>query len=112
LVAELERVKLDLVILQKSVDTKIISAQKTHDDEVAQLRYIYAKERERCELLESDISILVRGRGREINELNNIIVSLENKVESIETLNASLRKLISEQSTKYIQDNFTVIFIH
>ena len=106
LVAELEGVKLDLVILQKSVDTKIISAQKTHDDEVAQLRYIYAKERERCELLESDISILVRGRDREINELNNIIVSLENKVESIETLNASLRKSISEQSTKYIQDNY------
>ena len=87
LVAELEGVKLDLVIVQKNVDTKITSAQKTHDDEVAQLRYIYAKERERCELLESDISILVRGRDREINELNNIIVSLENKVESIEALN-------------------------
>ena len=56
---------------------------------------------ERCEMLESDISILVRGRDKEINELNNIIVSLENKVKSIEALNASLRKSISEQSTKY-----------
>ncbi len=33
-------------------------------------------------------------------------MSLENKVESIEALNASLRKSISEQSTKYIQDNY------
>ena len=73
--------------MQKNVDTRITSAQKTHDDEVTQLRHIYAKERERCELLESDISILVRGRDREINELNNIIVLLENKVESIEALN-------------------------
>ena len=96
LAAELEGVKLDLVILQKNVDTRITSAQKTHDDKVTQLRHIYAKERERCELLESDISILVRGRDREINELNNIIVLLENKVESIEALNASLRKSISE----------------
>ena len=106
LAAELEGVKLDLVILQKNVDTRITSAQKTHDDEVTQLRHIYAKERERCELLESDISILVRGRDRDINELNNIIVLLENKVESIEALNASLRKSISEQSTKYIQNNY------
>ena len=106
LAAELEGVKLDLVILQRNVDTRITSAQKTHDDEVTQLRHIYAKERERCELLESDISILVRGRDREINELNNIIVLLENKVESIEALNASLRKSISEQSTKYIQNNY------
>ena len=106
LAAELEGVKLDLVILQKNVDTRITSAQKTHDDEVTQLKHIYAKERERCELLESDISILVRGRDREINELNNIIVLLENKVESIEALNASLRKSISEQSTKYIQNNY------
>ena len=106
LAAELEGVKLDLVILQKNVDTRLTSAQKTHDDEVTQLRHIYAKERERCELLESDISILVRGRDREIYELNNIIVLLENKVESIEALNASLRKSISEQSTKYIQNNY------
>jgi hypothetical protein len=48
----------------------------------------------------------VRGRDREINELNNIIVLLENKVESIEALNASLRKSIREQSTKYIQNNY------
>ena len=106
LVAELEGVKLDLVILQKNVDTEIISARKTHDDEIAQLRHNYAKERERCERLESDISILVRGRDREISDLNNIIVSLENKVESIEALNASLRKSISEQSTKYMQNNY------
>ncbi|CAB3985512.1 Hypothetical predicted protein, partial [Paramuricea clavata] len=33
LVAELEGVKLDLVILQKHVDTKMSSAQKSHDDE-------------------------------------------------------------------------------
>jgi hypothetical protein len=33
-------------------------------------------------------------------------VLLENKVESIEALNASLRKSISEQSTKYILNNY------
>ena len=102
LAAELEGVKLDLVILQKSVDTKINTSQKTYNDEVAQLRSIYDKERERCEQLKSDISILVKGREREINELNNIIVSLENKVESLEASNASLRKSIT---TKHIQNN-------
>jgi hypothetical protein len=85
LVVELEWVKLDLVILKKNVDTEIMSAQKTHDYQVAQLRHNYANERERCEQLESGISILVRG---------------------IEALHASLRKSVSEQSTKYIQNNY------
>ena len=105
LAAELEGVKLELVILQKTVETKITSSQESHGDEVTQLRYNYANERERCERLEADISILVKGRDREISELNNIIVSLTNKVKSIEALNESLQKSTSAQSTQGIQNN-------
>ena len=81
------------------------SSQKSHEDEVTQLRYNYANERERCERLEADILILVKGRDREISELNNIIVSLTNKVKSVEALNESLQKSISAQSTEGIQNN-------
>ena len=42
LAAELEGIKLELVILQKTVETKITSSQKSHEDEVTQLRYNYA----------------------------------------------------------------------
>ena len=105
LAAELEGVKLQFVILQKTVETKITSSQKSNEDEVTQLRYNYANETERCKRLEADISIIVKGRVREISELNNIIVSLTNKVRSIEALNESLQKSISAQSTEGIQNN-------
>ena len=47
----------------------------------------------------------MKGRDREISELNNIIVLLTNKVKSIEALNESLQKSISAQSTEGIQNN-------
>ena len=46
----------------------------------------------------------MKGRDREISKLNNI-VSLTNKVKSIEALNESLQKSISAQSTEGIQNN-------
>ena len=42
------------------------------------------------------MTILVRGRNNEVNDLNNIIVSLENKVKTIEALNDSLKTTISD----------------
>jgi hypothetical protein len=40
------------------------------------------------------LSILVIGRDKEINEVNNTIVSLENKLKASEALNESLKEII------------------
>ena len=40
------------------------------------------------------MSILVIGRDKEINEVNNTIVSLENKLKASEALNESLKEII------------------
>ena len=81
--------KLELVILQTTVETKIASTQKSYDEEVTQLRHNkYTKKR-------NDAS------SWKISELNNIIVSLTNKVNSIEVLNESLQKSISENTVTF-----------
>jgi hypothetical protein len=50
----------------------------------------------KCKNLEADISILIRGRNREVNELNNTIVSLENRLKSSESMSKSLRQSIMQ----------------
>lgn len=91
LAAELEDVKLDLSIIQSNVESRI-NAGKI--DEITQLKEDLNIEREKskrleatCKQLEGDILSLVRGRSREVSELNNIIELLETKVRSIEALN-------------------------
>ena len=44
--------------------------------------------------MESDLSILIKGRSCEVNELNDIIASLEFKLKATEATNVSLRDLI------------------
>ena len=48
--------------------------------------------REKCKHLEDDIQVLMSGRNNEIADVNQTVVSLENKLKISEALNASLRK--------------------
>ena len=64
------------------------------NDEIIQLKKDLFNERRKCKQLESDLPILVRGRNLEINDLNNTIVCLENKLKSTEASNESLSETI------------------
>jgi uncharacterized coiled-coil protein SlyX len=94
LTAELEGVKLDMVIMNKNIESKIVEAINAREkDEIACLKKHLDNEREKCERLESDIAILVSGRNKEIFELNKTIVSLENKLKAAEVNNESIDQL-------------------
>jgi hypothetical protein len=74
LAAELEGVKLDLLIINKNMESKISAAiNERENDEIIQLKKDLFNERRKCKQLESDLAILVRGRNQEINDLNNTI---------------------------------------
>ena len=95
LAAELEGVKLDLLIINKNMESKISAAiNERENDEIIQLKKDLFNERRKCKQLESDLAILVRGRNQEINDLNNTIVCLENKLKSTEASNESLSETI------------------
>ena len=97
LAADLEGVKLDIVIMQNDIEPKIHAANSNSirdKDEITQLRHELFCEKEKCRRLENDLSILVIGRDKEINEVNNTIVSLENKLKASEALNESLKEII------------------
>lgn len=78
---ELEGIKLDMVIMQRNIESNNLAANTVPENEFKRLEKELAKEKEKSTQLEKDISILVRGRDAEISELDNII-SLQNKLES------------------------------
>jgi hypothetical protein len=49
------------------------SETKRYQDEVSRLKKDLSSEREKCKRLEADLSILIKGRSCEVNELNDII---------------------------------------
>ena len=61
-------------------------ANIVQEEKVKRLENELANEIGKNRQLETDISILVRGRDAEISELSNIIASLQNKLEARETL--------------------------
>ena len=86
LAAELEVIKLDMVIMQRNIESNSRKANIAQEEEIKRLEKELANKREKNRQLETDISILVKGRDAEISELNNIIASLQNKLEARETL--------------------------
>ena len=82
LAAELVGVKLDMAIMQRNIESNTVSANITRAEEVERLKQALANESEKNRQLEEDISVLVSGRNSEIAELNDIINSLQNKLES------------------------------
>ena len=91
LAAELEGIKLEMVILQKNImsNTNIVNAKL--EEKIKRLEHDLAKEKGKCRQLEIDLTGLVHGRNVETADLNNIIVSLENKRLASEALNQPLR---------------------
>jgi hypothetical protein len=62
--ADLEGVKLDIVIMQNDIESKIHAANRNNirvKDEITQLKHELFCEKEKCRLLENDLSILVLG---------------------------------------------------
>ena len=81
--------------MNKNMESKISAAiNERENDEIIQLKKDLFNERRKCKQLESDLAILVRGRNQEINDLNNTIVCLENKLKSTEASNESLSETI------------------
>ena len=112
LAADLEEVKLDMVIMQRNMESKIFAIEKSREsEEINQLQKELSNEREKCKNLEADISILIRGRNREVNELNNTIVSLENRLKSSEAMNESLRQSIMQMKNHAIIDETSITSI-
>lgn len=107
LAADLEGVKLELVIMQKSIKTKLSSADRKssrEDDEIIRLKQELFSEREKCKRLEADLTIIVKERNREVDELKDTIASLDNIIKTTEAINESLRAAImhinSEKAVK------------
>ena len=93
LAADLEGVKLDIAIMCKDIEAKL-AVQNLRDSDskqVRELKHELLNEKEKRRQLEADISILVQGRYREVNELKNTITSLENKFKLSDAANESLR---------------------
>ena len=91
LAAELEGIKLDMVIMQRNIESKISTSNTIREsDEIKCLKQELANAKERCKHLEGEIQILIKGRNNEVEDLNQTIVSLENKLKASEALNASL----------------------
>ena len=85
LAVHLEGVKLDIVIMKNDIESKIHAGNSNSirdKDEITQLKHKLFCEKEKRRRLENDLSILVIGRDKEINEVNNTIVSLENKLKA------------------------------
>ena len=86
LAAELEGIKLGIVIMQRNIESNNIATNTVPENEFKRLEKELANEKEKSTQLEKDISILGRGRHAEISELNNIIISPQNKLEANEAL--------------------------
>ena len=77
------------------IESQILLADKSCEgDQIFQLKQNLLNEVEQREKLENDIAILVTGRNTKIEELNNTIASLQNKLELFDRENKSLREEI------------------
>ena len=92
LAADLEGIKLEIAVMQSDINA---NASKSRSDEVNRLKIELSSERESCKRLEADLSLIIEGRSREVDEMRNIIASLEHKLKTTEAANVSLRDLIN-----------------
>ena len=94
LAAELEGVKLDIVILQKGIDSivDITTNQPSGISiEVSRLQRELLEEKDKTKQLEADLHLVVKERNNEVGDLKKTINSLENKIIKNEETNDSLR---------------------
>ena len=71
------------------------NTSKSRSDEVNRLKIELSSERERCKRFEADLSLIIEGRSREVDEMSNIIDSLEHKLKTTEAANVYLRDIIN-----------------
>ena len=100
LAAEIEGIKLDMVIMQRNIESKMQPNKIRESDESKRLEQELYKAREECKNLKGDIQILITGRNNELADLNQTIVSLENTLKTSKALNMSL----SGQNKRLEQD--------
>ena len=107
LAAELEGIKLDMTIQNKNIDSRIFTVINAWEkDKIVHLKKDLYNKREKRKQLEDDLAILIKGRNQEVNDLNNTIASLENKVKVTEANNESLKALIMHIfSDKHLKPN-------
>jgi acetone carboxylase gamma subunit len=87
LAAELEGVKLELVIMQTNFENKLDSVISRFVDghtNINQLKHDLSREKEKSNRLQSDLTLLVRERNIEVDELNETIASLQGKISTVE----------------------------
>ena len=83
----------------RDIETKFLAAYNSRvidSEQISELKHELLKEKKKSSQLEADISILVQGRNREINEFKNIITCLENKLKSSDATNESLRQSLKQ----------------
>jgi hypothetical protein len=84
-----------MAIMCRDIETKFLAAFNSRDrdsEQINELKRELLNEKEKCRQLESDISILVRGRNKEIDELKNTITCLENNLKSSDAANEYQRQ--------------------
>ena len=82
--------------MQRNFESRISTPNVAREnDEIRRLEQELANARERCKHLEGDIQILIKGRNNEVADLNQTIVSPENKIKASEALNESLKHEIA-----------------
>jgi hypothetical protein len=94
LAAELEGVKLELVIMQTNFENKldsVISRFVDRHTNINQLKHDLSREKEKSNRLQSDLTLLVRETNIEVDELNETIASLQGKISTVEKINDQLR---------------------
>ena len=93
LTAELEGVKLELVIMQKNFEIKLDSVVSKIAGEhvnIFQLKQDLSREKDKSNRLESDLALFVRERNIEVDELNETIASLHDRIRTVEAINDQL----------------------
>ena len=100
LAAEIEGIKLDIVVMQKQIEDKphretekFTSTEKSGN--INCLERELSNEKERRKQLESEISMIVQQRNMEINSYNQITRSLEERASKAENERDSLRLALS-----------------
>ena len=76
--------------MQRNIESKIQPNKIRENDESKRLEQELYNAREECKNLEGDMQILITGRNNEVTDLNQTIVSMENKLKTSEALDASL----------------------
>ena len=118
LAAEIEGIKLDMVIMQRNIESKMKPGGIRESDESKRLEQELYKAREECKNLKGDIQILITGRNNEIADLNQTIVSLENTLKTSKALNVSLsgqnkrleQDLVNaRENCKHLEDDIQVL---